>query len=103
MALQKDIDLPSGVTASYWMIEDLSIQKKDGEASFVLAGYKNQSIRTEKPRTGVLSRDNRTIRGTTFDTLWQDVVIDKNKRVYEAVYDHIKTLPRYEDANDIIE
>jgi|APHM01.1.fsa_nt_gi hypothetical protein len=105
MALQKDIEQPSGYVASYWMIEDFIIQKKAQHARFVLAGYKSQSVRQESPTEGVLTRRTIAINGDEFDRWYKDVVVEKHFRAYEAAYEYIKTREESEfaGATDILE
>jgi len=105
MALKKAISQPQGVDASYWMIEQLSVRKKAGQATFILAGYHTQSVRNNNPTEGVLTRRTIHMTGTDFEDFYTDVVVDKTKRTYGAAYEYIKARPGsdFSDAQDILE
>jgi|APHM01.1.fsa_nt_gi hypothetical protein len=103
MALQKDIPDPTGVTASYWMIEEMSVQKKIRHAHFVLAGYTSETARDDAPLDGVLTRRRVALNDEDFDQWYKDVVVDKTLRAYEAAYDYIKNQDDFAGATDVFE
>jgi predicted outer membrane protein len=103
MALKKDIPHATGATANYWMIEEMTVQKKIRHAHFVLAGYTSRAARDDAPLDGVLTRKRVALNGEDFDRFYKDVVVDKTKRTYEAAYDYIKQQDKFAGATDILE
>lgn len=103
MALGKEVSHPTGFNPYYWMIENFVVQKKATHARLVLAGYKSQTVRDEAPEEGVIARRTIAMNGEDFETWYQDVVVDKTLRAYEAAYEYIKTHEEFAGAEDIFE
>lgn len=85
MALQKTVETPQGFDAvdAYHRVEDVSLQSKT-VMRFFLKSYRNAEATPQ------------------FDEAHFDIAYDMNaENPYVQAYEHLKTLPNFEDATDV--
>lgn len=101
MALLLEKTTPSGVTATYWKINNIDIHSNKRyvnendmnmyHANFRLVGYYNETTRQENKQTLEDKQYN----------ISQNITIGPEVDLRPTLYTYLKTLPEWETAQDV--
>jgi hypothetical protein len=89
MALIKDMETPRGVTASYWIISSVTIDKINKTGQIQLAGYENQARRLQYPRRGIAARKSYTVSEPDLEIIYQRAIVG-GENIYVVAYNYVK-------------
>lgn len=70
MALSQAITQPSGFDASYWRIDNVTVNWKRRRARFRLSGYKDEQARIANVSSAVMAERQYQIKGDEFDLVF---------------------------------
>jgi hypothetical protein len=99
MAFIKEESLPTGATAKYWIISNVSVSKITNSATIQVLGYPSQQARLDNPRSSSPRGARKTFNISTedFETIYQRVVAG-NENVFRVLYKYIKGVERGDDS-----
>jgi len=101
MAFIKEKQFPSGATAEYWIISNVSVSKLSNSGTVQVLGYQDQQARLDHPREGSPRGARFTFNVPTedFEVIYQRVV-QGNENVFKVLYKYIKGVERGDDTID---
>ena len=95
MALQKSIELPSGITANYWKIISLSFNYIAEQTQIRVAGYSSKQAR-EDGKTFVIAKLI-NVTGQNYEEDFVDFVTDPRVNGYN----YLKNTSEFENSVDV--
>ena len=93
MALYKEIEMPTGVYASYHRILQIHLDK-DGHTIFIVASYANRNVR---------ERDMNNEHNVALAINNYVIELNEPSISYSEAYILLKNFPEFENAEDILE